>query len=163
MVADPENNSYRESTAQDLYDMARIADTCEHIHMFQRTCVLRDIPDNYEMDLNTAYCVVMGTGKHVASSWTEAAHLEKTLEMLHVMAGGEAAWRARPFVSQSNCFVVPPHEVCAGIAGMPAGRGPGRHAGAAAVRGAGRRHHACMPGRRRLPGLGRMSRRPGCT
>ena len=108
MVADPENNRYRESTAQDLYDMARIADTCEHIHMFQRTCVLRDVADNYEMDLNTAYCVAMGTGKHVASSWTEAAHLEKTLEMLHVMAGGEAAWRARPFVSQSNCFVVPP-------------------------------------------------------
>jgi trimethylamine--corrinoid protein Co-methyltransferase len=24
------------------------------------------------------------------------------------MAGGEAAWRARPFVSNSNCFVVPP-------------------------------------------------------
>ena len=108
MIADPENNSYRESTAQDLYDMARIADTCEHIHMFQRTCVLRDVPDNYEMDLNTTYCVVMGTGKHVAASWTEAWHLEKTLEMLHVIAGGEAAWRARPFVSQSNCFVVPP-------------------------------------------------------
>jgi trimethylamine--corrinoid protein Co-methyltransferase len=28
--------------------------------------------------------------------------------MLHVIAGGEDAWRARPFVSQSNCFVVPP-------------------------------------------------------
>ena len=28
--------------------------------------------------------------------------------MLHVMAGGEDNWRARPFVSQSNCFVVPP-------------------------------------------------------
>ncbi len=108
MIADPENNSYRESTAQDLYDMARIADTCEHIHMFQRTCVLRDVIDNYEMDLNTTYCVVMGTGKHVGASWTEAWHLEKTLEMLHVIAGGEAAWRARPFVSQSNCFVVPP-------------------------------------------------------
>ena len=108
MVADPENNRYRESTARDLYDMARIADTCEHIHMFQRTCVLRDIPDNYEMDLNTTYCVVMGTSKHAAASWTEAAHLEKTLDMLHVIAGGEAAWRARPFVSQSNCFVVPP-------------------------------------------------------
>ena len=39
MVADSENNLYRDSEAQDLYDMARIADTCEHIHMFQRTCV----------------------------------------------------------------------------------------------------------------------------
>ncbi len=28
--------------------------------------------------------------------------------MLHLVAGGEAAWRARPFVSMSCCFVVPP-------------------------------------------------------
>ena len=44
MVADSENGLYRDSEAQDLYDMARIVDTCEHIHMFQRTCVPRDIP-----------------------------------------------------------------------------------------------------------------------
>jgi trimethylamine--corrinoid protein Co-methyltransferase len=108
MIVDPETNRYRESKAQDLYDMARIADSCEHIHIFQRTCVLRDIPDNYEMDLNTLYCSLMGTSKHVGSSWTEVGHLEKSLEMLHMIAGGEQQWRARPFVSQSNCFVVPP-------------------------------------------------------
>ena len=108
MIADPRNNSYRDSTAQDLYDMARIVDTCEHIHMFQRTCVLRDIEDNYAMDLNTAYCAVAGTAKHVGSSWVHYSHVEKTLDLLHIVAGGEAAWRARPFVSQSNCFVVPP-------------------------------------------------------
>jgi trimethylamine--corrinoid protein Co-methyltransferase len=28
--------------------------------------------------------------------------------MIHTLAGSEAAWRARPFVSNSNCFVVPP-------------------------------------------------------
>jgi trimethylamine--corrinoid protein Co-methyltransferase len=28
--------------------------------------------------------------------------------MLHTIAGGENQWRERPFVSQSNCFVVPP-------------------------------------------------------
>ena len=108
MVADSQNNRYRESTAQDLFNMARIADTCEHIHIFQRTCVLRDIPDNYEMDLNTTYCSLMGTAKHVGASWVSAKHLEKTLEMLHIIAGGEDKWRLRPFVSQSNCFVVPP-------------------------------------------------------
>ena len=108
MVADTEENLYRDSMAQDLYDMARIVDTCEHIHMFQRTCVPRDIPDNYEMDLNTLYCAVMGTSKHVGSSWTLPGHVEKSLEMLHLIAGGEDLWRARPFVSQSNCFVVPP-------------------------------------------------------
>ncbi len=108
MIVDPITQAYRESQAQDLYDMARITDTCEHIHLFQRTCVLRDIEDNYAMDLNTTYNAVMGTTKHVGASWTEVMHLEKTLELLHMVAGSEEAWRARPFVSQSNCFVVPP-------------------------------------------------------
>lgn len=108
MIADSANNEYRESTAQDLYDLSRIVDTCEHIHIFQRMCVLRDIEDNYEMDLNTTYCSVSGTSKHVGASWVDHKHLEKTLEMLHIIAGGEDQWRARPFVSQSNCFVVPP-------------------------------------------------------
>ena len=108
MIADPATNTYRDSLAQDLYDMARIVDNCEHIHMFQRTCVARDIEDNMEMDLNTAYNAVMGTTKHIGSSWTEAHHVEETLKLLHMFAGGEEAWRARPFMSQSNCFVVPP-------------------------------------------------------
>ena len=108
MIADSQNNLYRESQAQDLYDMARIADSCEHIHIFQRMCVLRDISDNFEMDLNTLYCALSGSSKHVGSSWTQAWHLEKSLEMLHIVAGSEENWRARPFVSQSNCFVVPP-------------------------------------------------------
>jgi trimethylamine--corrinoid protein Co-methyltransferase len=108
MIVDTENNQYRDSTARDLFDLARIADTCEHLHLFQRMCVLRDIADNYEMDLNTLYCSLMGTSKHVGSSWTNVTHLERSLEMLHIIAGSEENWRARPFVSQSNCFVVPP-------------------------------------------------------
>ena len=107
-IVDTQNNLYRDSTAHDLYDLARIADTCEHIHLFQRMCVPRDIEDSYAMDLNTLYCSVMGTSKHVGSSWTNAEHLEQSLQMLHIIAGGEEQWRARPFVSQSNCFVVPP-------------------------------------------------------
>jgi len=107
-IVDAQNNLYRDSTARDLYDLARITDTCEHIHMFQRMCVPRDIEGKYAMDLNTLYCCVMGTSKHVGSSWTNAGNLEKSLQMLHIIAGGEEQWRARPFVSQSNCFVVPP-------------------------------------------------------
>ena len=68
MIVDPATGDYRESMAQDLYDMARITDTCEHIHMFQRTCVLRDIIDNCAMDINTTYNAIMGTSKHVGAS-----------------------------------------------------------------------------------------------
>jgi len=99
---------YRESKLQDLYNIGRIVDTMEHIHFFQRAVVPRDIPDPYEMDFNTCYASVSSTTKHVGSSWVLPEHMEKSLEMLHMIAGGEDKWRERPFVSQSNCFVVPP-------------------------------------------------------
>ena len=108
MTVDPVSNSYRDSTAMDLYDMARITDQCEHIHMFQRMCIARDIDDTREMDLNTAYISIMGTTKHIGSVWAEGEHVADTLKLLHMVAGSEEAWRARPFMSQSNCFVVPP-------------------------------------------------------
>ena len=107
-IVDAETEDYRDSAAQDLYDMARIADQCEHIHMFQRTCVLRDIEDTRAMDINTAYNCIMGTTKHIGAAWSEASHLQDTLPMLHLVAGSEAAWRERPFMSISCCHVVPP-------------------------------------------------------
>ena len=79
MIADPENNEYRESFSQDLYDMARITDKCEHIHMFQRTCVLRDIADPRVMDQNSVYCAVMGTQKHIGVSFTESDYVTDVL------------------------------------------------------------------------------------
>ena len=99
---------YRESKIRDLYDIGRVVDAMEHIHFFQRAVVPRDIPDPYEMDFNTCYASVSSTTKHVGSSWVNPEHVTRSLEMLHAIAGGEDRWRARPFVSQSNCFVVPP-------------------------------------------------------
>lgn len=107
-LVDVETREYRESTVQDLYDAARIVETLDNVHFFQRPMVCRDIPDNLEMDLNTLYACVRGTSKHVGTSFSDPAHVAPCVEMLHVLAGGEAAWRARPFVSNSNCFVVPP-------------------------------------------------------
>jgi trimethylamine--corrinoid protein Co-methyltransferase len=107
-IVDPVTGEYRESTAQDCYDIARLVDTMEHIHFYQRTVVPRDLPDPAEMDINTCYLSVSGTTKHVGTSWVHPDHLEASIQMLHHIAGGEKAWRERPFVSQSNCFVVPP-------------------------------------------------------
>jgi trimethylamine--corrinoid protein Co-methyltransferase len=65
------------------------------------------------MDFNTCYAAVMSTTKHVGSSWVHPDNLEASLQMLHSIAGGEDKWRERPFVSQSNCFVVPPMKFAA--------------------------------------------------
>ncbi|MEM6375136.1 MAG: trimethylamine methyltransferase family protein [Pseudomonadota bacterium] len=107
-MVDPEGRSYRESTLQDLYDAARICDQLANIHFVQRPMVARDIVDNLEMDLNTVYACSAGTTKHIGTSFSEPAHVAPALEMLYMIAGGEEAFRARPFMSNSNCFVVPP-------------------------------------------------------
>src|SRR5690625_3098229 len=107
-VVDVEKREYRESTAQDLYDAACIADHLDNVHFFQRPMVCRDIPDNLEMDLNTLYGCAAGTSKHIGTSFSEPDHVAPAFEMLHMLAGGEDKWRARPFCSNSNCFVVPP-------------------------------------------------------
>ncbi len=107
-VVDIDKREYRDSTLHDLYQIGRIVDQCEHIHFFQRPLVARDVIDPLEMDCNTCYAAVSATTKHVGSSWVLPEHVERSVEMLHLIAGGERAWRARPFVSMSCCFVVPP-------------------------------------------------------
>ncbi len=100
--------SYRESTLQDLFDACRIADQLDNIHFVQRPIVARDITNNLELDLNTVYACCAGTTKHIGASISEPGNEMECLELLHMIAGGEVAWRARPFVSNTNCFVVPP-------------------------------------------------------
>ena len=107
-IVDPISLAYRESTAQDLYDAARLVDNLDNIHFYQRTMVCRDIADNLDMDLNTLYGSLSGTTKHVGTSFSDPSHVAPCFEMLYEIAGGEDKWRERPFVSNSNCFVVPP-------------------------------------------------------
>ncbi len=107
-VVDVEKNEYRESYLRDVYDAARIVEGLDNIHFFQRPMVARDVIDPLEMDLNTLYACLSGTTKHVGTSFTLAEYVPEALEMMYKVAGGEEAFRARPFVSNSNCFVVPP-------------------------------------------------------
>jgi trimethylamine--corrinoid protein Co-methyltransferase len=107
-VVEVETRAYRESTVQDLFDAARIAQAMDNLHFFQRAMVCRDIPDNLAMDLNTIYACCRGTLKHVGTSFSEPAHVAPGFDLIHAIAGGEDRWRERPFISNSNCFVVPP-------------------------------------------------------
>ncbi len=107
-LVDVATREYRDSTIQDLHDAARIAEQLDNIHFVQRPMVARDIADNLEMDLNTIYACCAGTTKHVGTSISAPDFVPPALELLHMISGSEAAWRARPFVSASICFVIPP-------------------------------------------------------
>ena len=107
-IVDAFTGDYRESTTADLYEAARLTHHLDNVHFFQRSMVCRDIADPEEMDYNTIYASCAGTTKHVGTSIFDPSHVPACIEMLHMIAGSEAAWRERPFVSNSNCFVVPP-------------------------------------------------------
>ena len=107
-VVDVEKRAYRDATAADLYMAAKLTHHLDNVHFFQRAMVCRDVLDNFDMDVNTLYACLSGTTKHVGTSFSEPGHVAGCFDLLHLVAGGEAAWRARPFVSNSNCFVVPP-------------------------------------------------------
>ena len=107
-VYDVETRTNRDPTVQDLYDAARIVEVLDNIHFFQRPLTARDVEDPTDLDVNTLYASVLGTTKHIGTSFTSPERAQMGLEMLHMVAGSEDAWRARPFVSNTNCFVVPP-------------------------------------------------------
>lgn len=107
-IVDARSGRYRDSTLADLYDAARIVDRLEHLHLFQRPLVCRDIADPFEMEVNTLYACLAGTRKHVGVSFGHPRQLAAAREMLYLLAGSEDAFRARPFASLSCCFVVPP-------------------------------------------------------
>ena len=107
-ILDPISREYRESNLADLFDIARVCDTLEHIHFFQRSIVCRDLEDVREMDFNTCYASLAGTRKHVGTSFSFPENVDEALRMLHLISGGEKKWRERPFVSMSCCFVIPP-------------------------------------------------------
>ena len=107
-LVDIENRAYRDSTSGDLFKAAQITHELDNVHFFQRVMVARDITDNYEMDINTLYACCAGTTKHVGTSFTDPSHVSGCFDFLHTIAGGKVNWQGRPFVSNSNCFVVPP-------------------------------------------------------
>lgn len=107
-MLDPGASKYRPSTLLDLYDAARLVDCMDHIHAFSRLVVPTEIVDQKACDISVAYTNVAGTSKHSALTFNDASHVQPTLEMLHMLAGGENRWRERPFAHGGGCCVISP-------------------------------------------------------
>jgi len=101
-------SKYRPSTLADVYDAARLVDRMDNIHAFSRLVVATEIADQPVCDINTAYASVAGTAKHTALTFNDARHVQPTLEMLHMVAGGERKFRERPFAHGGGCCVISP-------------------------------------------------------
>jgi len=107
-MLDPGSREFRESTVRDLYDVGRLVDTLDNIHIFVRTVVCRDMETARELDLNTAYAVMSSTNKPVGTSFFQPEHVHEVAEMYDLALGGPGEFRKRPFCIANNTFVVPP-------------------------------------------------------
>lgn len=107
-VFDLHTGEYRAGTARDLYDAARLVDKLDNIHHFSRSIIAADAANDLQLDINTAYACLAGTDKHVSISVTDPENLAAIAELCYQVAGGESAFRARPFATIMTCHVVPP-------------------------------------------------------
>ncbi len=105
---DLDSGRYRPSTLRDLYDFARLADRLRNVSWFTRCCVATDVPDNFDLDINTAYALLRGTTKPVGTSFTLAAHVDPVADMFDLVSGGEGKFRQRPFCKAHISPVISP-------------------------------------------------------
>lgn len=105
---DLESGAYRPSTLRDLYDFARLADQLDNICWFTRCCVATDVPDIFDLDINTAYAIASGTTKPIGNSFSFGSHVDACIEMFDMMLGEPGAFQKRPFCKAHISPIISP-------------------------------------------------------
>ena len=105
---DLDSGLYRPSTLKDLHDFTRLQDTLANVAWFTRCCIATDVPNNFDLDVNTAFALIRNTTKPIATAFTIAEHVAPIVDMLDIAAGGSGAFSQRPFLKAHISPVISP-------------------------------------------------------
>lgn len=105
---DRETGLYRPSTLADLHDFTRLQDALDNVAWFTRCCIATDVPNMFDLDVNTAYALMRGTTKPVATAFTVAEHVDPIVHLFDIAAGGEGQFAKLPFVKAHISLVISP-------------------------------------------------------
>ena len=105
---DRTTRSYRPSTLADLHDFTRLQDRLANVSWFTRCCIATDVPDPFDLDVNTAYALVRNTTKPTATAFTLAEHVAPIVRMFDIASGGPGAFAAQPFMKAHISPVISP-------------------------------------------------------
>ena len=105
---DLDTHLYRPSTLSDLAAFTRLADRLPNISWFTRCCVATDVPDIFELDINTAYCLMRGTQKPVGTNFTIGEHVDPIVDMFDRVAGGAGKFAEKPFCKAHISPIISP-------------------------------------------------------
>ena len=88
--------------------MMRVLEYSPNIHYGVRPLVARDMSSPFELDINTAYACVRGTGKPIGVSFDNSSHVEPVTRLFDLALGPDSAFRKQPFCMAIVVHVVPP-------------------------------------------------------
>ncbi len=106
-VIDPETGEHRPSTIDDVILNARLVDHLDNVHLFTINVFPNEIEVKDEIDVNRFFHSLDNTDKHVMGGIYSMQGLKKVVEMAQMIAGGEEALRAKPFVSFITLIISP--------------------------------------------------------
>jgi trimethylamine--corrinoid protein Co-methyltransferase len=107
LILDLATGRARPTCLRDLYDIGRLVEALDNIHFLLRPVVARDVP-NDDLDVNTFYACLAATHKHVMGGCYYPAKVAEIKKMGVLMAGGEAEFLARPFLSFNLGYMISP-------------------------------------------------------
>lgn len=93
-----DGGAYRDSTLADLYDFTRLQDKLTNVSWFTRCCIATDMVGEWSLDINTAYALLKGTTKPVATAFTLPEHVAPIVKMMDMAEGREGAFVERPWI-----------------------------------------------------------------
>ncbi len=103
-----DTRSYRPSTLVDIYDLVRLIDRLDNIHLVGQPVIATDIDDLFEHDIGILYAQVTATEKPLSMSFANRTHIEPAIAFFDMVLGGEGRFVERPFCVFGGCPIVSP-------------------------------------------------------
>ena len=101
-----ETGQIRESTKEDVAQIARLTDALTHMDVLTAPVAARDKPDE-SYDLHMLEAALINCSKHYASDSEDGARTKLLIEMAAAVAGGLEKLKERPIVSFGICPTSP--------------------------------------------------------
>jgi trimethylamine--corrinoid protein Co-methyltransferase len=108
MILDSDSNQYRQTTLQDVYDMARLVDTLPNIHWCYRSSIARDMETVELPDINTAYALVRGTSMPFGITIGSVENVKAVAPLFNLALGKEDQFRHTLIAHMVQGAGVPP-------------------------------------------------------
>lgn len=106
LTQDLETDEIRDSTLEDVRNMAILCDALEHVDVVQPTVSAEDMPAS-SYDLHGLAVTLPNTTKHVCTDVESGERCDKMIEMAAAIVGGKDELKTRPIVSFGVCPTSP--------------------------------------------------------